>query len=142
MVSPARPIEQHPDIVALRMRYDQAAQRPTTQVVDGASFLAALYLAASPWILGFVDLTTLAVTNLIAGTALALLAVGFASAYGRTHGIAWVAPVIGAWTVIAPWAVRGNVDTATTITSNAIVGGLTVLLGLAAIAMGMREARR
>jgi len=34
-----------------------------------------------------------------------LLALGFAAAFERTHGIAWVTPVIALWTIVAPWAV-------------------------------------
>jgi MFS superfamily sulfate permease-like transporter len=59
-------------------------------------------------VVGFNHFTTLTATNLIAGIALAVLALGFASAYGRTHGIAWVAPLIGVCTIIAPWVVSAT----------------------------------
>jgi SPW repeat len=140
MASPTTPIEQHPDLVELRMRYDEAAQKPTLQILEGFSFLVGLFVAASPWIVGFAGLTTLAITNLIVGGALALLAIGFASAYGRTHGIAWVAPCLGVWTIIAPWVVSGNVATTRTILSNVIAGALALLLGLATALLGMRGA--
>ena len=51
--TPTTRIEQHPDIAALRMRYDEAAETPTAQVTDGIGVLAGLYLAISPWIIGF-----------------------------------------------------------------------------------------
>jgi SPW repeat len=140
MASPTTPIEQHPDLLEMRMRYDQVAQRSTVQFLEGFSILVGLFLAASPWIVGFADLGTLAVTNFIVGGALAVLAIGYASAYGRTHGIAWVAPCLGLWTIIAPWAVSGDVATARSITTNVIAGGLALLLGLATTILGMRGA--
>jgi uncharacterized membrane protein HdeD (DUF308 family) len=70
-----------------------------------------------------------------------LLAVGLASAYGRTHGVAWVTPLIGVWTIIAPWVVSGNPVTTSTIFSNVITGAAIVVFGLAATAMGMLPRR-
>jgi hypothetical protein len=142
VTSTTTPIEQHPDIVALRMRYERAAETPTARILDGLCFLTGLYLTASPWILGYNGFGTLAVTNLVMGIAMVALALGFASAFGRTHGVAWIAPVIGAWTAVAPWVVAGNVDTTKTITNNLIAGGLFLLLSLGAIAVGMRRPLR
>jgi hypothetical protein len=141
VVSPAPRIEEHPDIVALRMRYDKAAQTPIAQGVDGLSFLVGLFVVASPWIVGFNSLTTLAINNLIVGIAMCVFALSFASAYGRTHGIAWVAPLLGVWTIVAPWAVAGNVDTLRTILTNVIAGGSFVLLSLAAVGLGAKYGR-
>src|SRR4051794_23494282 len=104
----ARPMAdmgQHPDIADLRAKYDRAAQTAPAQLSDGLIFLSGLYLAVSPWVVGFDAMTTLTVNNLITGIALAVLAVGFASAYSRTHGVARVTPLIGVWTIIAPWVV-------------------------------------
>jgi hypothetical protein len=137
MASPTN-IEQHPDLLELRMRYDELAQRPTWQVLEGLSFLVGLFVAASPWIVGFAGLTTLAANNFIVGGALALLAIAFASAYGHTHGIAWVTPALGVWTIIAPWVVSGHVYTMRTILCNVIAGALVLLLGLASATLGLR----
>lgn len=131
----------HPDIAELREKYEVAAETPTAQVVDGLTLLAGLYLAMSPWIVGFTDLSTLTVNNLISGVAVSLLALGMASAYGRTHGIAWVTPVIGAWTIIAPWAVSGDVSTTATIVSNVVIGAVIVILGLGTMAPGLSRGR-
>lgn len=127
----------HPDIMALRARYEQAGATPTAQVVDGLTFLAGLYMAISPWVVGFDHFTTLTVNNLIIGAALAMLAVGFASAYGRTHGLAWVVPIIGIWMIITPWVISGSVATTGTIVSNVIVGAVAALLGLGALGVGL-----
>jgi hypothetical protein len=137
MTAPA--IEQHPDIAALRARYDRAAETPTAQLVEGLTLLTGLYLAMSPWVVGFTDHGSLAASNLFSGVAVALLALGFASAYGRTHGIAWVTPVIGVWTILAPWLVSGPTADGSAVTSTVIAGALAVLLGLGTLTMGMRR---
>jgi hypothetical protein len=130
-------MEGHPDILELRARYDRAAETMSAHAVDGLTFMSGLYLAISPWVVGFNGRTTLTVNNLLTGIAVTLLAVGLASAYGRTHGVAWVTPLIGVWTIIAPWVVSGNPVTTSMILSNVITGAAIVVFGLAATAMGM-----
>ena len=86
---------------------------------------------------GFNGLSRLAVSNLVTGIAVAALALAFASAYGRTYGMSWVAPVIGIWTIVAPWitgsATRGS------IWNNVVTGIVILLLGLGAVAMGSKK---
>ncbi|NRI64418.1 hypothetical protein C7T36_21760 [Rhodococcus sp. AD45-ID] len=127
----------HPDIVALRERHDQVAQEPTAQITDGMMMMSGLYGAASAWIVGFDNQTPLTVTNLITGLAIAVLSVAFATAYGRSHGLTFVAPLLGIWLIVSPWIVSG-VDTSTAmIWSNSVVAALVCLLGLATAAVGM-----
>jgi hypothetical protein len=136
----ARPMtgmEDHPDISELRARYERAAETMPAHVVDGLAFLSGLYLAISPWVVGFHRLSTLTVNNVLTGIAVAMLAIGLASAYGRTHGVGWVAPLIGLWTIIAPWAVSGNTATTSTIWNNVITGLAILVFGLAATMVGM-----
>jgi hypothetical protein len=135
-------IEEHPDLATLRLRYESAAETPVAQLVDGLTFLAGLYAAVSPWVLGFNNFTTLTANNLIIGIALALLAVGFASAYGRTHGLAWTAPILGLWLIISPLVVRGDVTTTSTVLNNVLVGAAVVVLGLAATTFGLTHLRK
>jgi hypothetical protein len=141
----ARPMagmEQHPDIAELRARYDRVAETTSAHTLDGLTFLSGLYLAISPWVIAFHGrTTTLTVNNLITGLAVTLLAVGLASAYGRTHGVAWVIPLIGVWTIIAPWVVRGSSATTSTIINNVITGALIFLFGMGAAGMGMMSNR-
>ncbi len=134
-------MELHPDIAELRAKYEAAAETPTARGVAGMTFLAGLYLAISPWVVGFNEFRTLTANNLIVGIALAVLALGFASAYGRTHGITWVAPVLGVWTVIAPWVVNGGVATTAMIVSNVVIGLIAVLFGLGAMSLGISRTR-
>jgi hypothetical protein len=135
-------IEQHPDLAEMRSRFEGVTSTPRAQAVETLALLTGLYLAASPWIAGFNGLTTLAVCNLITGVAYALCMGGFGSAYERTHAMAWAAIAIGAWTIIAPWVVAGNVDTTRSVVSNVIVGAVALLLGLAMAAMASQRASR
>src|SRR4051812_13821802 len=110
-------IEGHPDIAELRARYEIAAEKPVVHMLDGFSILCGLYLASSPWIVGFMSgANDLRVNNLITGIAVATLALGLATAHGRTHGVAWTVPVIGVWTIVAPWVILG-----TTVKGGAII---------------------
>ncbi|KUH40315.1 MULTISPECIES: SPW repeat protein [Streptomyces] len=132
-------IEQHPDVAEMRARFERATSTPRGQAIEALAFLTGVYLAASPWIAGFSGFTTLAVTNLILGVAYALCMGGLGSAYERTHAMAWCAVAIGAFTIIAPWLVAGNVDTTRTIWNNIIVGVVALLLGAAMAATGERR---
>ncbi|KAK1183639.1 SPW repeat protein [Streptomyces sp. NBS 14/10] len=126
-------MESHPDILAMRERHtwaEQAATTPVVQAVEAISLITGLYLAASPWIVGFNGMMTLAVTNLITGVAYAVLMGGFGHAYERTHGMAWAAALLGVWAIIAPWVVSGSVATMRTIISNVIVGAVALVLAL------------
>ncbi|WP_285708311.1 SPW repeat protein [Microtetraspora sp. NBRC 16547] len=135
-------IGQHPDIMEMRARYEAAAANPTAQLTDGLALLAGIYLAVSPWICGFQGLSGITVNNLVTGILVALLALGFSSAYGRTYGLAWVAPVIGVWTIIAPWVISGPNNTARVIVSNVVIGAIILFLGLANMSTGMTATRR
>ncbi|MEU6621324.1 SPW repeat protein [Streptomyces litmocidini] len=126
------PIEEHPDLMELRARHDRAAVTPRAQMIEALALITGLFLAASPWIVGFNGFTTLAVTNLIAGLAYMLLLGGLGSSYERTHSMAWAAAVIGIWTCVAPWVVAGDVAHTRSITSNLITGAVATLLALAA----------
>lgn len=134
-------IDQHPDLLELRARYDRAAETPQARLLEGATFLAGLYTAVSPWVVGFSTMSDLAVTNLIVGVALAILALGFASAYGRTHNLAWTTPLIGVWVVITQWVILGSAAPGGIIINNVITGGVIVLLGLGMAGLGMMAQR-
>jgi hypothetical protein len=127
-------IEDHPDIVELRERHDRVAATPKAQMIEALALLTGLYLAASPWIAGFNGDTTLTVNNLITGLAFMLLLGGLGNSYERTHAMAWACAAIGVWTIVAPWAVAGDVAHTRSITSNVITGAVATLVALAAAA--------
>ncbi|MEV7560755.1 SPW repeat protein [Streptomyces sp. NPDC089795] len=133
------PIEHHPDLAEMRTRFERVTSTPRAQAVEALALITGLYLAASPWIVGFSGLTPLAINNLIAGLAFCLCMSGLGSAYERTHAMAWTAVALGAWTIIAPWAIAGEMDTTRTVVSNVIAGGVALCLGLAMAAMASRD---
>ncbi|GII81640.1 hypothetical protein Sru01_66220 [Sphaerisporangium rufum] len=130
-------LEGHPDILAMRDKYERAGSSPAAQVTDGLTLLTGLWLAISSWVVGFNGLSRLSVSNLITGLALAALAMGFASAFGRTYGLTWIAPLLGIWTILAPWITRSA--TTASIWTNVVTGAIVLLLGLAAMAVGSRK---
>ncbi|MER8016750.1 SPW repeat protein [Streptomyces griseoluteus] len=138
-------METHPDVLEMRERFvlaERAAATQRGQAVEALALITGLYMAASPWIAGFDGFTTLAVNNLIAGVAYALLMSGFGHAYERTHARAWAAALIGIWMIIAPWVVAGDVSTTRTIISNVVAGAVGLCLALAATAANRSGARR
>ncbi|OEU94810.1 SPW repeat protein [Streptomyces oceani] len=138
MTAPASRIEQHPDLVEMRDRYDRAAAAPSAQVLEGLTFLAGIYIAISPWVVGFNDVSTpLAVSNLVVGLAFAVLAFGLSSAYGRTHPLAWTAPLLGAWVIISQWVIAGAPTSTSVVLTNVIAGGVAALCGLAMMGLSV-----
>ncbi|MEV6931112.1 SPW repeat protein [Dactylosporangium sp. NPDC051485] len=134
MARPVPGLEEHPDIAALRARYDQVSETPAARITDGLLVLAGIYLAISPWVVGFPPFEgNLSVNNFICGVATALLAAGFAIAYGRTHTLAWLPVVLGVWTVVSPFIIQRGFFTAGAVTSNVIIGLIMIGLGLVAI---------
>ncbi|MFD8425010.1 SPW repeat protein [Streptomyces sp. NPDC059466] len=126
------PIEEHPDLLELRAQHDRAVTTPRAQMIEALALITGLYLAASPWICGFMGATQLAITNLIAGIAYMLLLGGLGNSFERTHSMAWAAAVIGIWTCVAPWVVAGDVAHTRSITSNLITGAVATVLAIAA----------
>ncbi len=131
----------HPDIVALRDQYARTNETMLARSVEGLAFLAGTYAAISPWVVGFSSQSSLAVSNLIVGGAVALLAFGLAAAYEHTHGMAAVSALLGIWLIVSPWAVSGVDRTTSVLVSNIIVGAVILVLGIAATGMGMGMAR-
>jgi hypothetical protein len=73
-----------------------------------------------------------------------VIGAGLASAYGRTHGMAWVVPIVGIWTIITPWVIHGGIAataTAGTIANNVAVGAVAVAVGLAAMSVAALSRR-
>ncbi|KAA9374590.1 hypothetical protein F5972_30585 [Microbispora cellulosiformans] len=132
MVRPG--LARRPDATELRQTYDRAGSTAPAQVMDAVTLLAGLYLAISPWIVGFTGFGGLTVNNLIVGLVVTALALSCASAFGRTYGVSWVTPVLGVWAIIAPWVIRGQPATTATIWNNVVTGAIIFLFGLGALA--------
>ncbi|MEE1941071.1 SPW repeat protein [Streptomyces sp. TRM 70361] len=138
MATPTPRIEEHPDLVGMRARYAQASTTPTAQGLESLTLLAGVFLLASPWIVGFTQFNALTVNNFVTGIALAVIGLALGVAFERAYGLSWAVCALGAWTVLSPWLVSGNVDTTRTILTNVITGGIVFLLGLALLAIGRK----
>lgn len=141
----AAPLSEHPDIVAMNARYEWASESPTAQIADGLTMLAGLFVALSPWIVGFNHAGTLMPNNLITGLTVAVLGMSFAGAYERFHRVSWICPLLGVWVIISPFVVSGAPTNMRVVLSNVIAGAVIVLLGLADLVPmynAGREARR
>jgi hypothetical protein len=131
-------IDHHPDLLALRANYERVAESTSAHVTFGLALLTGLYVAASPWIVGFSATASLATSDLIVGIAVAFLAYGFATALDRAHGMTWTLPVLGVWVIVSPWVLPGVALTAGMLWSNVVAGGLLTVLGLNATYFGVR----
>jgi hypothetical protein len=133
----------HPDIVTLRARYETASETAAGQIVGGSIFLAGLYLAISPWVVGFDGQPPMLFNNLIVGAAAALLGLGLSAAFDRTHRLAWTVPVLAIWAIISPWVVRtGDLRTTDNEWNNVVTGAVLLLVGLATFAMALGRTSR
>jgi len=122
----------HPDIVALRDRFDRAAGTPRAQVAEGLMVLAGGYAAISPWVIGFSGSTTpLAINDLIVGLSIMAMTLICADSRGRMYGMAWVAPAMGVWLIVSNWLMNGINPSTGTMISNIVVGACVLLLGAA-----------
>ncbi|MFF8955524.1 SPW repeat protein [Streptomyces sp. NPDC014894] len=131
----------HPDISEMRERYDRVLGGRDVALVDGPVFLVGLACAISPWIVHFSgSQPALATHNLIMGVAIVVLALGFTVTPARMYGLSWAMCVMGAWLVVAPWIVGSGPDMGV-IWTNAVLGGLTFLLGLVCTAAAMKSGR-
>jgi hypothetical protein len=131
-------IEHHPDLLALRARYERVAESMSAHFTFGLALLTGLYVAASPWIVGFSATRSLATSDLIVGIAVALLAYGVATALDRAHGMTWTLPVLGVWLIVAPWILPDVAMSAGMIWSNVVAGAFLTFLALNATYFGMR----
>lgn len=124
--------------MALRARYERVAESMSAHFTFGLALLTGLYVAASPWIVGFSATRSLATSDLIAGIAVAFLAYGFATTLDRAHGMTWTLPVLGAWVIVSTWILPDVTLTTGMAWSNVVAGALLTFLGLNATYFGMR----
>ena len=142
MSTHTHPIENHPDLVNLRAASETAAARPFAQATEALSLIAGLYLALSPWIVGFhATAPALTANNLITGLALVAFALGVMPAFERTHSMGIAAALVGVWTIIAQWVIHSSPTDAGIIASNVAIGGVVFLLAVTTMAQSKGRER-
>ncbi|MGP9022477.1 SPW repeat protein [Streptomyces sp. BR1] len=110
--------------------------------VEELVILAGIYAAISGWTVHFsAALPTLALTNLIVGIALAVVGLCMSIAPERSQDLNFVALLMGAWLIVAPWVVARHPGTGAAL-SNVITGAVTCLLALVAGGILMSKNRR
>ncbi|WP_354643136.1 SPW repeat domain-containing protein [Kitasatospora camelliae] len=134
-------MEHHPDILALREHAERATSTTLGQGVEALGVCCGLFLAISPWVVGYAGLlgvfgSGVVVSNLILGLGYAWLMSGY-GAFERTHARAYASLAIGVWTILAPWFTVGDEAIRRVIWTNLVVGGLMTCAALAAIGLAM-----
>lgn len=136
-------IAQHPDVAEMGERYARILDGGQAVAVDGLVLLTGLYLAISPWVVGFATTAPrLAANDLILGLAVAVIGLGLAQRPLVMYRLSWAMVGIGLWTIISPWATRSAYDNTGATVNNVITGAITTLLALCAVAMLMSATRR
>jgi SPW repeat len=131
-------IDHHPDLLALRERYERAAESMSAHGTFGLTLLTAVYMAVSPWIIGFGETRPLVVSDFTVGIVCVALAFAFAMALDRSHGMTWTLPVFGVWFIVSPWILHGVSAHGAMMWSNVIAGAVLTVLGLNAMYFGTR----
>ncbi|MEU9791332.1 SPW repeat protein [Streptomyces sparsogenes] len=133
----------HPDLAEMRERLERTASSGQAIALEGLILLAGLYAAISPWVVHFTNEPNITVNNLIVGLTVGLIALGMTTAPGRMLNLTWVIAPLGVWLVISPWVVTAaHGARAGIIWNNCWVGGVTAVLGLAAMGLTVGMARR
>lgn len=88
---------------------------------DWVNLILAVCLFLSPWVLGFMDMSTAAWNAWIVGVALAVLAVATLSAFAEWEE--WASAVLGLWLIVAPWALGFATD-AQALFTHVVIGVL------------------
>jgi SPW repeat len=106
---------------------------------DYVNVLIGVWIAASPWVLGFSDTQPVVAWNaVILGLAIALIAALDLEILSRFEE--WLLVALGAWSLASPW-VLGFAALREAAVSMVIAGGAVMVLTLWEIVAGMRWGR-
>ncbi|GIE77244.1 membrane protein [Actinoplanes philippinensis] len=130
------PMATHPDLLEMQARYERAAASGPAVITDGTTLLAGLWLAVSPWVVGF-DVTApgVRVSNLVMGIAVAVTALGLTLMPQRMVRLSWASAVIGAWVVVSQWIIERSASSTPIMINNVLTGAVIMVLGAAAVAI-------
>lgn len=132
----------HPDLAEMRQRYDQITTSGQAVALDGLVLLSGLWLAISPWVVHFsATEPNVAVSNLIMGLAVTVIALGLTLMPERMYRLSWATVAIGAWVVVSQWVIQQSASEPGIVINNVVTGGVTALLGLGAVAILMSANR-
>ena len=133
----------HPDIKSLAESTDRRTDRAQAAVplVHGLALLAGMYVAISPWVVGFQGQTRLAISDLLVGAVVVFLTLNVLR--DRVHPLTAVYSLMGVWLIVAPWVVQNIDHNKGVVISNVVVGALIAIAGVAAAGLAtLRFSRR
>lgn len=108
------------------------------RTASGLNIIAGLWIVLSPWALAYADVQAAMWNSVIAGLAIAILAIVRVAVPLRFEGISWINFVIGIWLILAPFFLAfGGVVNAMW---NHVIMGLVVLVLAAWSAVATRNA--
>ncbi|MDN3029659.1 SPW repeat protein [Streptomyces sp. S.PB5] len=132
----------HPDAFEMRKRYARVLSAHDVALVNGPVFVVGLFFAVSPWVVRFaVHHGDLAVHDLIIGSAICLLSLGFTVAPERMTGMSGALTLTGVWMAVSPWVVAGPHPQRGAAVDGVVLGALAFGLGLVCTVM-VRRANR
>ncbi|WP_433796441.1 SPW repeat protein [Actinoplanes sp. CA-252034] len=137
------PMATHPDLMEMQVRYERAAASGPAVITDGTTLLAGLWLAISPWVVGFeATAPGVRVSNLVMGIAVAVTALGLTLMPQRMVRLSWATAVIGAWVVVSQWIIQQSPSTTSIMINNVVTGAVIMVLGAAAVSILTSAATR
>src|SRR5919197_56343 len=97
----------HPDLAEMRERFERVMASGRAVVIDGLVLLAGIWLAISPWVVGFhATAPNVTVNNLILGLIVTVLALGLTMTPARMYRLSWAMVALGVWEVISQWVIQ------------------------------------
>lgn len=90
---------------------------------DPINIVIAIWLIASPWVIGYVDYTAATANSVAVGTLLAAAALG--AIFVPRAWEEWTEVLLGLWMILSPWVL--GFAAAGAATANAVVSGLVVI---------------
>ncbi|MBV8177533.1 MAG: SPW repeat protein [Mycobacterium sp.] len=98
------------------------------QTASTINFFLGIWLLIAPFALGYSDSASARWNDIVAGAALLLLAGRSAFAPAKEAGLGWACAALGAWLVIAPFAL-GNSDITANVWNDLVVGLAVAIFG-------------
>ncbi|BAU81120.1 hypothetical protein SLA_0165 [Streptomyces laurentii] len=125
----------------MRERYARMLETRGVAAVEELVIVGGIYAAVSAWTVHFAATRPeLAISNLIAGIAIAVLGLCMSMAPERAQDLNFVVLLLGAWLIVSPWVVARTPDTGVVL-SNVLTGACVCLFALVAGGMLMSKRR-
>jgi hypothetical protein len=134
---------EHPDVISLQRQFGGSLGSPQSVLGDGLLALAGVWVALSPWVLGFYAIDpAVGSHNLVLGLVAAAVGLGITGLAERGGGLSWVAVPLGVWLIISTWVVPAMGPSAGLVWSNVVAGAVMILTGAGVATVALMGTRR